>query len=125
MKYLPKTYAKAFTELAARSGSGIEETRLVKNFLRAIEKNNDIQQLKKILAETERMLRTQSGRRTITVETARALPGLPERLKHFVKENDILEEKKNPELIAGIKITVNDEEQFDGSLKRKIEKLFM
>ncbi len=124
MKHSRKTYAKAFGELAAQSRSRTEEATLVKNFLRTIAKNNDTHQLKKIFEETEKLLRVKSGRRTIVVETARALPGLPGRLKNFLNKNDLLEEKKNPELIAGIKITVNDEEQFDGTLKRKIEKLF-
>lgn len=124
MKYSPKLYAQAFSKLAAGPLVKTEETRLVKNFFEVIKKNNDTHQLKKIFEETEKLLRMKSGRRKITIESARKVNHIGARLKNFLKPDDIIEEKTNPELIAGVKIIVNDESQFDGSLKRKIGKLF-
>ena len=124
MKYSPKLYAQAFSELAAGSLTKTEETQLVKNFLEVIKKNNDIHQLKKIFGDTEKLLRMKSGRRKITIESARKINHIDVGLKNFLKPGDIVEEKTDSELIAGMKIIVNDETQFDGSLKRKIDKLF-
>jgi len=39
------------------------------------------------------------------------------------KAGDVVEARIDPDLIAGIKITVNDEMQFDGSLKSKLNKV--
>lgn len=124
MKYSPKLYARAFGELAAGALSDNKETILARNFLAAVRKNGDVHQLKKIYGETEKFLRLKDGRRKITIETAREIAGLKIKLKHFFAQLDIVEEKINPELLAGVKITVNDETEFDGTLKRKIDKLF-
>ncbi len=124
MRYSPKLYARAFSELAAGPLAKTEETRLVKNFFEVIKKNNDIHQLKKIFEEAEKLLRMKAGRRKITIESARKVNYIGAGLKNFLKPNDSIEEKINPELVAGIKITVNDEVQFDGSLERKMQKLF-
>lgn len=125
MKYSPKLYAQAFSELATGPLATTEETRLVKNFLEIVEKNNDVHQLKKIFEETGKLLRMKSGRRKITIESAREINHIGVGLKNFLKPDDIIEEKTNPELIAGMKIVVNDESQFDGSLSRKMKKLFI
>lgn len=124
MKYSPKLYAQAFSELAVGSLAKTEEARLVKNFFEVIKKNNDAHQLKKIFEETEKRLRTKSGHRKITIETARKINHIDVELKNFLKPDDSIEEKINPELVAGIKITVDDGMQFDGSLSRRIKKLF-
>ncbi len=42
----------------------------------------------------------------------------------FVKPDDVIEERIDQELIAGIRIILDDELQFDGSLKNKLEKAF-
>ena len=125
MKHSPKMYARAFGELAAGHLSNTKEAELVKNFLGVIEKNNDAHQLKKIFAEAEKFLRMKTGLRSVTIETARKIGNLKKTFGHFLLQTDIVEEKINPELIAGIKLTVNDENQFDGSLSRKMKKLFL
>ena len=42
----------------------------------------------------------------------------------FVRVHDIVHEKIDPTLVAGIKVTINDEMQFDGTMKAKLDKLF-
>ncbi len=124
MKYNPKIYAKAFSQVAAGPLNKDKERQLINNFLAAIRRNNDVSQLKKIFEETEKILRAKSGRRKITLESGRHLSNLQGKLKNFLKKDDIVEGKINPELIAGVKITVDEGEQFDGSLKWKLDKLF-
>ena len=125
MKYSAYFYAKAFAELASRKLTHAEEAKFVKNFLAVIAKNNDSHELKKILGATEKMVREKTGTRKIILESARDIKKTPrEILGKFLRASDVTEIKINPDLVAGIRLTVNDNEQFDGSLKRKLEKLF-
>ena len=69
--------------------------------------------------------RRKEGRRKITIECSRPLQGKTNELvKPILQEKDILYKKINPDLIAGIKITIDDEKQFDGSLATKLKKIF-
>ena len=124
MKYVPKEYARAFGELASAAKTKDAEAALIKNFLRAVEKNNDAGKLEKILDACKRSLRAKEGLRKVTVETARALPEAKKSLKEFLKPNDVVEEKTDPSLVAGMKVTINDEMQFDASLARKLKQIF-
>ena len=73
--------------------------------------------------EAKKMIREKEDRRSVVIETARLLSarGLAEEI---LKPSDVVEEKIDPELIAGVRITINDELQFDGSLRRKLNELF-
>ncbi len=126
MKYSAELYAKAFAAAAAAGTlSPAEKTKLVKNFLAAIAKNNDTHELAKIYAAAEKMLREKTGVRKIVVESARKITQSPrEILGKLLRASDMVETKIDPALIAGIKIIVNDDEEFDGSLARKLQKLF-
>lgn len=125
MKYSPSLYARAFAEVAVKPLSAAEEKRAIENFLAFIRKNGDWGAIGKILATTEKILREKTGRRKFVFETARPLGKLLERLrKELTKSHDVVEEKLNPSLIAGVKITMNDEIEFDGSLQHKLDKLF-
>jgi F0F1-type ATP synthase delta subunit len=126
MKYAPHIYAKALVEvLSAPAGPGKKnDGELAKNFLAFVRKNGDEGHLKKILEEASRFARGKSGVRKVTLESARALqPAQRAALARFIKPGDVVEELVDPDLIAGIKIVVNDEMQFDGSLKSKLSKV--
>ena len=62
-----------------------------------------------------------SGNKKIVLEMARQNKVI---LKSVIKKNDVVEEKINPELIAGIKIIIDNERQLDFSLKNKLDKIF-
>ena len=97
---------------------------IAKNFLELVRKNGDEGHMKKILEEASRFARGRSGVRKVTLESARSLkPSQRAALAGFMKHGDVLEERIDPDLIAGIKIVVNDEMQFDGSLRSKLNKL--
>ncbi len=125
MKYPPKLYARALAEVAIPELTVVREKEIVSRFLALLKKNGDLYLLPKIVAKAEKLLREKIGIRKVTIEIARQVKKPLEHLaKKFIQKSDILEEKINPDLIAGVKIIVNDEEQFDGSLKRKLQKLF-
>ena len=104
---------------------GAEEKRAIENFIGLVRKNGDWGAIHKILAVTEKVVREKTGARKFVFETARPLGKLLDRLrKELTKPSDVIEEKINPEMVAGVKITVNDEREFDGSLKQKLDRLF-
>jgi F0F1-type ATP synthase delta subunit len=126
MKYAPHIYAKALVEvLSTPAGRGaMSDDEIAKNFLAMVTKNGDERHLRKILEEASRFARGKSGVRKVTVESARALGASQKAaVEHFIKPGDVVEARIDPELIAGIKIIVNDELQFDGSLRNKLNKV--
>jgi F0F1-type ATP synthase delta subunit len=132
MKYPTHIYAKALVEvLADAEKAGAKDTvrnneaRFADNFLALVRKNSDEMHLRKILEEAARFARGKSGIRKVTLESARALSTAQRKeVAKFMKPDDVIEERIDPELIAGIRILLDDELQFDGSLKNKLEKAF-
>ena len=125
MKHSVRTYAKAFSEVAAGKLDKASEDKIVKNFSALVQKNGDSGHWSAILKESAKMLREKEGRRSVVIETARPLDGaLRKKLQDILKEGDIVEEKVDATLVAGVRVTVNEESQFDASLSRKLQKLF-
>ena len=122
MKYQPIHYAKAFCAAVAEHPHSGEK--LVKNFARLIAKNGDEHGGAKILAATEKLLHATTGTKEVTFVTARPLASLRTKFHHLIHAHDTVDESVDASLIGGVKVLVNDELQFDGSLRRKLDKLF-
>lgn len=123
MKYPPKMYAQALANAATAPGA--DQEKISRNFLALVRKNGDGTSLPKILRDAERLLRTREGRRKVTLETARPLSAeLRKKLHGILKKDDVIEEKVEPSIVAGVRIVINDEEQFDATLGRKLRKMF-
>lgn len=124
MKYSTHTYAKALAEVITEA-KGAEAEQFAQNFIALIKKNGDEAHARKILEEAARMLRGKRGIRKVTFETARPLGAKQKQiLASFAKPGDVIEEEIDPALIAGVRIIVDDEKQFDESLRGKLDKLF-
>lgn len=126
MKHKPHIYARALVEvLSMPDGPGKKsDDEIAKNFLVLVRKNGDEGHLKKILEEASRFARGKSGVRKVVLESARPLQSSQRTaLAHFVKAGDVVVERVDPELVAGIRIILNDEVQFDGSLKHKLDRV--
>ena len=125
MKYQAHIYAKALVEVlgdTAKTGAK-DDALIAKNFLELVARNGDAGHLKKILEEASRFARGRSGVRKVTIESARTLNAAQmETMKRFMKEGDVVEKRIDPNLIAGVRITLNEELQFDGSLKNKLNR---
>ena len=107
------------------SKKGIDEKKVATNFVKLLISSGYQNQSGKILTLTQDFLLQKQGLRKITFETARKItPSQRKIMESLVKKGDIAKEKINPALIAGIKITVNGEKQFDNSLKNKLEGIF-
>jgi F0F1-type ATP synthase delta subunit len=124
MKYTPRIYAKALAAVAAGPLTPEKERAIVQNFARVIMERGDRKQWPKILAATDKALRQKEGRRKVTFESARPIKDLLSAFQDLLKKSDITEEKVDPRIVAGVKITLDDTRQYDGSLASKLNKLF-
>lgn len=124
MKYPAHIYAKALAEVITDANAK-NEREAEKNFLSLLRKNGDESHLRKIVEEAARFARGKRGIRKVIIESARPLKESQRKtMRYLIKENDIIEEKIVPDLVAGVRIVVNDELQFDGSLKSKLNAIF-
>jgi F0F1-type ATP synthase delta subunit len=122
-----KLYAKALAEVLSKKE--IDEKKVVANFVKLLvssgyEGKSLAGHAKEILDLAEDMLLAKQGKRKITFQTARKMTaGQKKLVESFVKKGDIVKEKISPELIAGIKIIINDSQQFDASFAGKLQKI--
>ena len=118
-----KLYARALAEIL--SEKNVDENKIIKNFLKLLANTGFESRAKEILNLAEDLLLEKQGKRKIIFETARKVTvGQKKTLDSFIKKGDIIKETINPELIAGIKIIINNTKQFDASMKSKLQKIF-
>ena len=124
-----KLYAKALAEVIskpsyAKASEG--QNKVINNFIRLLVNTGYEGKAKEILSLAEDMILVKQGKRKITFETARATTASQKKiLEKIVKSGDIVKEKINPELIAGIKIIINDSKQFDASMQSKLQNIYV
>ena len=128
MKYPAHIYAEALAEVIGDNTKKLSEqasAAIVRNFLELVRRNGDESHLRKILEEAARFARGKAGIRKVSVESARALSAAQEReIAKFLTAGDVVERTIDPALVAGIRIILNDEMQFDGSLRGKLDNVF-
>jgi len=124
-----KLYAKALAQVlekparhnAAALGG---EDKIVKNFAKLLVSAGLEKKSKEILNLAEDLLLLKKGNKKICFETARKMTASQKKLtENFVKDGDKVSEKINSELIAGIKIIINDSRQFDNSMLSKLNNI--
>lgn len=124
-KYKAKDYAKALSDVLSEKATDLESKKKAGNFLKLLEKNGDMRKAKEIINLTETIFFNKTGRKKITLESARKLNETQRKeLKFLETSGDITEEKINKNLIAGIKIIINGNKQFDASLQKKLQNIF-
>lgn len=117
-----KLYAKALAEVL--SGKKVDEKKVVNNFVKVLVSAGLEKKAKEILSLAEDILLAKQGKRKITFQTARKMTaGQKKVLQSVAKEGDIINEKISPELIAGVKIIINNEKQFDNSMLSKLNNI--
>ena len=78
-----------------------------------------------VLDLAEDYLLAKQGKSKVTFETARKMTAAQKKmLGGFVKDGDVIKEKINPEIIAGIKVIINNSKQFDASMQKKLQNIF-
>lgn len=95
-------------------------------FLALVRKNGDSPRLQLIIYAFEKEYLRNSKLRRVDVEMASAAPeSVKKEIKDILNGNVVFFEKENPELGAGIRITIDGEIMIDASAKRQIEKMFI
>jgi F0F1-type ATP synthase delta subunit len=124
MKIKAKIYALALADLMAQAKTPEKEREIADNLVKLLEKNRDIARAKEIIALAEDLFIKKTGRRKVVVETARKMKARQrELLDSVMQKGDIINEKTSKDLIAGIKIIINDR-QLDLSMRKKLEAIF-
>lgn len=125
MKYAPHLYAQAFRRALTEAATPLQKNSIVERFATLLIRNGDIRRHDVILVAVERELVRAAHGRHITIETARQVPKeLAGAMRSFATERDVVEERIVPALMAGARIIIDGEREFDGSLKRKLEILW-
>ncbi|MBI3631290.1 MAG: F0F1 ATP synthase subunit delta [Candidatus Staskawiczbacteria bacterium] len=125
MKYKAKDYAEALVNLISKEMTPAQEKKLADNFLNLLKKNGDSGKASEIIDFSEILFFKKTGRKKIILETARKMSSEQREIfEVLAKEGNVVREKINEELIAGIKIIVNDEKQLDFSMLKKIQNIF-
>jgi F0F1-type ATP synthase delta subunit len=124
-----KLYAKALAEVLLEESASAKavawQGKVINNFMKLLVKDGYEKKAKEILSLAEDFLLEKQGKRKITFQTARKITtGQKKILQSFAKEGDIVKEEINFELIAGVKIIINNNKQFDASLNGKLQKIF-
>ena len=121
MKYSPANFAKAFCDVLQKTSKG-EQRALLRRFVRTLEKYGAIKDGAKVLSEIKKIIAEKEGISIIKIETARELDQtLTEQIKKSFNKNSDFTFKINPDLIAGVKIMVDDKISIDNSLKRRLK----
>ncbi|MBI1866369.1 MAG: F0F1 ATP synthase subunit delta [Candidatus Staskawiczbacteria bacterium] len=125
MKYKSKNYALVLTDFILKETTPSQEKKFSDNFLKKKKKNRDSNKAKEIINLAESLFFKKTGKKKIILETARKM-SLEQKnlLKSLAKKSDIVEEKINKELIAGVKIIINNEKQIDFSMQKKLQNIF-
>jgi F0F1-type ATP synthase delta subunit len=123
MKYSSDIYAEALTESVAGK-SATEASNFIGRFIRIVAKNGDLGHASSILETFSRKMTKKNGNKYVTLEYARpAREDKKNALASQFGKDDVMVEKINPELIAGVRITIDGEREIDLSLSGKLKKL--
>lgn len=120
MKYSINNYVSAFTQAIKKS----PHEQVVASFIKLLRKAGDIKHSGKIFEAIHKKLVSEKGGKWVNVEVARESALKKEELKHKFSEKDHLDYKINPELVAGVRITIGGENELDNTLNKKLKILF-
>ena len=122
MKFKPKFYAQALAEVILLKET--DDKKIINNFLKILVSKSIEKKSREILVLAEKIILARQGKKHITFETARKMtPDQRKILEAIAKKEDIITEKINKNLIAGIKIIINDSKQLDASMQSKLQNI--
>ena len=116
-------YAQALIDTLLDGKTAPQGKKVADNFAALLKKNGDTHKIRDIVFLAENLLYKKTGQRKMVLEVAREMKK-SSIMKPFLKEGDFFEEKVNSQLVAGVKIVVNNDRQLDFSLRRKLEEIF-
>ncbi len=124
MKYSADAYATAFWAVYTAHGAK-QDAKLIERLTHLLRRTGDIHSADSIVRAIERRAAGAQGGRNVVVEFARQpTPIQLTALRAVMQSHDIIEVRTRPALVAGMRVSINGEYEYDGSLQRKLEKLF-
>jgi F0F1-type ATP synthase delta subunit len=119
----PQDYAKAYLRAHEEQGASTDD--LIEGLIAAASRNNDLRKLPQIARRLEEDMTRASGGDVILITSARELSATAQ--QEFIDSfnpNDTIRFAIDPALHAGVRITRNQEEEFDATFVRKLSRLF-
>ena len=124
MKYTPSLYADAFLDLWEKTHERDKKT-LCARFAHVLRKHGNAKHAAWIVETIEKKLTVKHGGRMIRLEFARTPSESALRAAAgFLSKKDFVKIAIDPALKAGIRITLNEEQELDYSLERKLKQMF-
>ena len=124
MRYKPKEYAESLMDSLAEADAGNKEE-ILKRFVKLLRKTGDVvywRQISEAISDEETK---RKGGAPISIESARELDESRKAvISAFFSKEDRLKFKPNPDLVAGIRITVGGSNVLDSSFEKKLRGLF-
>lgn len=124
MRYSVKQYAAAFT--SALGGKSVSEQKeLSRRFLLVLQRHGLWSRRMPIIKEVERQYFKERGTRKVAVAAAAPLTAeTRQEIERIIGKNIFWQETVEPELLAGMKILIDEEVLIDATGKTRLEKLF-
>ena len=116
-------YARALLEVLKSEPKDKEA--VMRQFVALLHKTGDARSASKIIEAVERKIAKDEGGSYVEIQSARKLP--QESFAHFekfVRKADRVTTRVQPELIAGVRVIIDDSWAIDATLKRRLEELF-
>ncbi len=124
MKYKPQQYADALFDLI-KDASAEKRKTLIKRFGSILEKNKDQAKLNVILRQLERRVIKDAGQIKVVLESADPLSKkAKDDIESALGKKAYMIEKIKPELLAGVRMLVDDSIFIDATAKRHLDNLF-
>lgn len=124
MKYKPAQYAEALVRSLAGAEPEIARTR-IRAFVALLRGHRMLGKAESIVRIAERRLAREAGVSRVTLEIPDpASDALQKEVGEVFGGKAWIEEKVRPELLAGVRILVDDETLVDASAKRRLAQIF-
>jgi len=123
MKYPSEIYARALLEVL-KTELKDKET-VMRRFVALLHKTGDARSVSKIIEAVERKLAKEAGGSYVEIQSARKLPRESiASFEEFMKKGDRVTTRVHPELIAGVRVIIDDSLVVDATLRARLQKLF-
>jgi F0F1-type ATP synthase delta subunit len=124
MTHTPKQYAEALYQ-ALENKSEAERLKVLKRFLTMLEKNKQMNSLRRILNYYERIFLKERGLVKVDIESASPLPAkVRDIIEKQLGKPMLVSEKVNADLLAGLTIIIDDRLSIDASGRTRLTHLF-
>ena len=124
MKYRPAQYAQAL-HAALTDASAAKQKEIMARFAALLVRHRMSGKSGAVVAAYEKIVLRASGMRKVKIESAApAGERLKKEISDILGKKILIEAKIRPDLLAGVRILVDDELLIDASGKRQVERIF-